>query len=288
MHGSPKKRNNNIIFHQQTVEKTNSRKVTSLRKKAVVTKKKSGGGGSSDNIKKTVDTNIKWELIGASGNYALSIRLQDGQTIIADGGAMAYMDGDIEMETNMGGLGKALGRMFSGEDLFLNHFHGKGKDQQIVFSSPLPSDIIKLDVPEGRSWKLSRGSFLVGTENLEISGKLNIRGLVPFGQDEGLVLTKVTAKKDQGTACAWICSYGHITLHDVPSGKTLMVDNENFLACDVDTEYQLSKVGGVKSLIFGGEGLVMKFKGPCSVYTQSKGIQGLAGALIPYIPVQNA
>ena len=208
--------------------------------------------------------------------------LQEGQKVIADGQAMAYMDGALKMETNMGGVGKAIGRMFSGENLFLNHYIGTGKNQRIVFAAPYPSEIVKIDIEQGKSMKLSRGSFLVGTANMEISGKMNWRALLPVGQDEGLVLTKVTAKDGPGSA--WIASYGQIETHNVPAGSTLLVDNENFLACDVDTSYELTKAGGFKSLVFGGEGFVMKFKGPCKLWTQSKGVGGLAMALAPYIP----
>ena len=246
---------------------------------------RSGGGDTEETS--TAAGEIETRFIGAQGNRSIEFYLQNGQRIIADAGAMAYMDGAIKMETKMGGLGKALGRVFSGEDLFLNHFTGTAAAdgqarQTVAFSVPYPGDIDALTLRNGEAWKLSRGAFLVSTPNVDVSGKLNIRGIIPFGSEEGLVLTKVTATSDN--AKVWIASYGHITRHEIGASESLLVDNENFLACPVDSSYELSKVGGIKSLIFGGEGLAMRFRGPCTVYTQSKGMRSLANALLPYLP----
>ncbi|KAG2490435.1 hypothetical protein HYH03_011071 [Edaphochlamys debaryana] len=197
---------------------------------------------------------------------------------------MAYMDGALKMTTNMGAAGKALGRWFSGEDLFLNHYEGTGPAQLLVLSMPYPGDIVKLDLAPGESWKTSRGALIAATpDTVDVSGSFNARGLLDFGQGEGAVLTKVTAPPN-AAATLWLASYGHIQRHVVPTGRSLLVDNESFLACPLDVGYTVDKVGGFKSLIFGGEGLVMRFQGPCILYTQSKGLQGLASALSQFLP----
>ena len=226
---------------------------------------------------------LEVEYIGADGNKSIAFNLREGEKIIADGNAMAYMDGSLKVETKMGGLGKAIGRALSGENMFLNNYTGTSstRTQRIVLSVPYPGDIMSVRLNEGEVWKLSKGAFLAATDGVEVSGKLNLKGMLKLGSDDGVFLSKVTAKQD---ATVWVASYGHIEKHELPdSSYSMLVDNENFLTSPEGVSYSISKVGGFKSLIFGGEGLAMRFTGPAVLYTQTKGIQGLANALAPYI-----
>jgi uncharacterized protein (TIGR00266 family) len=230
----------------------------------------------------TVD-GVAWQKTGSSGNANVDIFLKSGQSIVADKHAMVYMDGDMQLKTEMGALKKALGRMFSGETAFLSYYSGTNpnKAQCITLGVPVPGDVMYIPLAAGEKWKLSRGSFLAGTNTVTVSGKLNLKGAVGVGQQEGMVLSLVTAEK--GAGGVWVAAYGHIERHDLKEGESLLVDNENFLACPSNVDYNIAGVGGVKSMVFGGEGLAMKFQGPCTLYTQSKGIIALASFLRPYI-----
>jgi uncharacterized protein (TIGR00266 family) len=244
--------------------------------------KQRGGGGSTTGAD---PEKLKWDTIGGAGNRALVLTLYEGDRIVADGNTMAYMDADLKLETNMGKLRKAFGRWLAGEEFFLNFFTGTGPHgQKIVFSTPLPTDVQRLVIEPGQSWKVTRDGFLAGSANLIISGKLNAKGILPFGQEEGFVLTELSAPDDGPAAVAWLAAAGQIEKHEIPEGRAMLVDNENFVACSSKVSYKISKVGGFKSLVFGGEGLAMRFTGPCEVYTQTRGPRGIMREIAKHMP----
>ena len=264
--------------------KKSSKKVTNPKPKhsSKQFNQKKGGGNVLANS--GVANSISWHKTGSIGNYCLNLFLSQNQRVIADGNAMLYMDGAIKYETEMGSAKKAIGRVLSGEKAFMSWYTGtnSNKKQRITLGIPLPGDVMMIPIKANETWKLSSGSFLAGTHNISVSGKLNMKGLFSIGQQEGFVLSTVTAKETDGFI--WVASYGHIEKHDIKEGDTLLIDNEHFLACPKGVDYDLVKVDNMKTLVFGGEGLAMKFKGPCTVYTQSKGVYALARVLYQYLP----
>lgn len=227
--------------------------------------------------------------VGTLGNCFLTVTLAPGQSVLADGGTMIYMDGDVEMQTaatTQGGVGAMFGRWLAGESLFLNQYTNKSAEpKRIALGEAYLHDVVQLDVPPGEagSWKASVGSFLAGTPNLRVSGKLNWRGFFVIGQQEGPVLTKIETL-DAQPGRAYLVSYGHCEKHVLKPGQKLVVDNEHFLACKTDANYEIVKVGSVKSIFFSGEGFAMQFTGPGVVYTQSKGLSRFAHILSRYLP----
>lgn len=227
----------------------------------------------------------KYEILGTHGNAYLRIYLNKDDVIIADGGSMCYMDGSISLTLkkpkHQGGgiVGKVI-KAFSGESFFSSYFVGgdNSKNAVLALSTPLPGDIIALPVKAGETWLLSAGSFLAASSNIKVSGSLKFKGILSWGNDEGMFRTKVTAEEDDGVV--FVESYGHIEKHVLKQDQELKVDNEGFLACMKGTDYTLSKAG--KSALgswFSKEGLVMKFKGPCTLYTQTKGVKQLGDVL---------
>lgn len=276
--GSPKK-----ASRQATKDKKDRQKTATSTKKG---QKK--GGNAPVVMDSGVVNGIKWKKIGSSGNANLDVWLAKDQTIVADKHAMIFMDGDMQLKTELGALKKALGRMFSGETAFLSYYTGTdpSREQRISLGIALPGDVMCIPLEADRSWKLSQGCFVAGTSNVVVSGRLNLKGAIGIGQQEGAFLQTVKAQGSPGAV--WLASYGHIEKHTLQAGQSLLVDNEHFLACSKEVDYTISKVGNVKSLIFGGEGFAMKFSGPCVVYTQSKGVVALAKQLYPYMPKNNS
>lgn len=248
-------------------------KAPKLRKHPLIVK-----GGSNTG---TAQGGMKYNINGSAGNMVLDVFLAKDQVLIADKHAMLFMDGDLKLETEM--KKGAIGRFLSGESGFLSKYTGtnSSKPQRICLGVGIPGDVIMIDVGVGESWKLSRGAFLAGTNDLLVTGKANMIGLVGIGQEEGAVLSYVKAKTVPGTF--WAASYGHIEKHSLKENETMLVDNEHFLACQGTVSYTVNRVGNVKSMLFGGEGFAMKFEGPCTIYTQTKGVRGLAKIIEPYI-----
>ena len=207
----------------------------------------------------------------------LTVNLRSGETIKAEAGAMAYMDGDVQMKTQAsGGFFSGLKRMFTGESFFQNVFTGPGK---VTFSTQLPGDIVDFDVQVGEGWVTQADAYMASDESLEVSSKWG--GFKAIFGGEGAFLTHVSAKTDNGKL--FLAGYGFIKKHDLQPGQELVVDTGIFFATQDTTNFKTSKVGGMKSFFFGGEGLVMRFTGPGIVYTQSRSYGDLISNILSKI-----
>jgi uncharacterized protein (TIGR00266 family) len=270
---------------------------TGLTTKTKHTIKKQIGEGNTiiGIVDRGVTEGIKWAKTGAVGNTCLNIYLANDQVIFADGGNMLFMDGNINLETRMSSKGKktgmlktlkkAVGRAVSNENVFLNYYTGtdSSKEQRVCFGQALPGEFCILDLSQDEAWKLNHGAFVAGTKNIVVSGRFNWRGLIPVGQDAGAFVTTVKAK--DGTGSAWLAAYGTIEKHDIKSGESLIVNNEHFLACPSSVNYNITRVGkNYKSMLLSGEGFAMEFTGPCTIYTQTKGMMRLAREIDQYLP----
>lgn len=245
-----------------------------------VAKKTAGGDGDGD-----VGPRLRFEVSGPQGDRTLTVKLAKGESVLADGGTLAYCDGEVAVTTAAGSLKRLFGRALAGESAFQNTYTGTSDmgDQAVTFAAVVPGDIVELRLAPGEALKLTRGAFLAGTPNVEVTGTLNMRGLLGVGQQEGVVISLVKAPADRG-AVVLATGFGSVTRHEVAAGRSLVVNNERFFACDSRVSYTISKMGNVKSFLFGGEGFVMRFTGPCVVWTQSHGVAQFATALAEYMP----
>jgi len=222
----------------------------------------------------TTPDGIKWKKTGSGGDEALDIYLAKDQTIVADKHSLNFMHGEIHFDTKMDKFTKAIGRMFSGETAFLNYLTGTDatKLQRVNLGMSVTGEIVYLPIPFGKKWRVSKGSFLAGTKNTVVSSSTKIK-LGGMFSGEGFVLSELSSK--EGDSGAWITSYGHIEKHVLNTDEVLYVNNNLFLASDINVNFSMKMIGNLKSKLSGGEGLVMKFTGPCEFYTQSKDISGL-------------
>jgi uncharacterized protein (TIGR00266 family) len=218
-----------------------------------------------------------YKIGGIDGFAELTVDLGDGQPIKAEGGVMSHMDGTVEMETKSGGFMKGLKRSMSGESFFQNTFTGPGK---ITFAPSLPGDIIPLEINPGPGWIMQKDAYLASSPDVEVSSKFG--GMKSMFGGEGAFLTHLST--ETSTGLAFLGGYGAIVKHEVPAGKEFVVDNGIFFATEATTQFKTSKVGGKKSFMFGGEGLVMRFFGPCTVFTQSRGQRSLAQYIMGMMP----
>ena len=232
----------------------------------------------------------RYEVRGGPAFAEVVVTLAKGQKIVADGGALQWLRSPVlRGEWQLGGVLKAIGRALGGESLTQNVYEvdpaaPEGATGQVCFASPFPGDALCVTLREGVPWTLSRGAYLASSPNVRVSGKLNWRGLLPFGQEEGAVLPTVVAK--DGPGCVFVGAYGGHQVHDLRDGETLMVDNGLFLAADGDgAQYELVKMGRtLMSSFLGGEGLGMMFRGPCRVHTQSRNFNDLVAQVAYRLP----
>lgn len=226
---------------------------------------------------------IKYEIEG--GNLPVVICYPEAnQTLCTESGAMSWMSPNMKMETNAGGgLGKAIGRLFSGESIFLNEYTAEGGAGMIAFASRFPGSIIPYKVSAGRSIIVQKRGFLAMEKGLDLSiyfqKKLG-RGL--FG-GEGFIMQKIS-----GDGMVFIEIDGHCKEYDLAVGQSIIVDTGYLAAMEETCTMDIQAVKGVKNVFFGGEGLFhTRITGPGKVYIQSMPLVDVANALTPYLSINS-
>ena len=211
----------------------------------------------------------------------LTIELDPGESIKAETGAMVAQAG-VGMTTGMGGGGLFGGirRMMGGESFFLNTFTGEANGGWVSLAPPSPGDLGSFDLEPGKNLFIQGSSFLACTENVETDTKF--QGFRGFFSGESLFFVRAYAERGMGTV--YYNSYGAIKQVPVTPDQELVVDTGHLVAFTDDVEYSIGKVGGIGSLIAGGEGLVMKFRGNGQVWIQSRNLASLADKLTPFLP----
>ncbi|ONN26691.1 hypothetical protein XJ44_07410 [Thermosipho affectus] len=196
------------------------------------------------------------------GSYAiLFAHLDPGETVIGESGAMVSISGNVDIKTTTGGVFKALKRAFlGGEHIFLNKYTAKNKST-ILFAPRLPGDIDVIDL-NGTVF-LQSTSYLASEENIDLDTKFG--GFKTFFSGEGFFLLKLS-----GIGKVAISSFGAIFKITLQPVEKLTVDTGHVVAFDETVKYSVRTFGGIKSTIFGGEGLVVDFEGPGNVYIQTR------------------
>lgn len=200
-------------------------------------------------------------------SYSLLVtRLEAGEKITAEAGAMTYMDPDIEVQTTMRerGFFSTLGlKLFGGQSFFVNHYTGPG---EIAFVSAPVGDIEKIDVKTGNGMIIQKSAYVASTGDLDLDVKWEgfTKGL--FGQ--GLFMLRVHGEGD-----LFINTFGAIDRHTLKEGESLVVDNFHLVGFDETCSYRVTGFGGLKETILSGEGFVTHITGPGEVFIQTKNMR---------------
>ena len=226
---------------------------------------------------------IKYEIEG--GNLPVAICYpEQGQTICTQRGAMSWMSPNMVMETNSGGgIKKALGRLLSGDSIFMNEYTPASGQGVIAFASALPGTIIPFELNNDALIVQKRG-FMAMEKGLELSmyfqKKLG-RGL--FG-GEGFIMQRIS-----GTGTVFVEIDGYCKEYELKAGESIVADTGYLAAMSETCTMDIQPVQGAKNIFFGGEGLFNTvISGPGKVWLQSMPIMNLAEALTPYIQVQSS
>ena len=222
---------------------------------------------------------IKYEIEG--GNLPVVICYPEvGQTLCTQSGAMSWMSPNMNMETNSGGgLKKALGRLISGDSIFMNEYTPIGGSGMIAFASSFPGTIIAVHVTPGNGIIVQKSGFLAMEKGLDLSVYLQKRFGSGFFGGEGFVMQKIS-----GNGLAFIEIDGYCKEYELMAGESIVVDT-GYLAAMSDTcTMDIQSVKGVKNALFGGEGLFnTRVTGPGKVYIQSMPVINTAQRLEPFI-----
>lgn len=212
-------------------------------------------------------------------SYSLAIvSLGAGESIQAESGAMVSMSANIDIDTGMkGGLLGAITRsVLGGETLFANTFTSKDGPGEITLAPALPGDITSLTLGGGTLYVQS-GSFLASDPSIGLDVKWG--GARTFFGSEGLFLLRAS-----GRGPVLLCSYGAIHKVALDGRRPYICDTGHVVAFTQGLDFNVRKVGGWKSTLLSGEGLVCEFRGAGDLYLQTRSTQAFLSWLIPRIP----
>lgn len=215
---------------------------------------------------------MKYEIRYKPSYSLLVASLDIGESITADAGSMTYMQPTIDVKTRQrekGFLGSLGISLIGGQSFFVNDFTAIRGPGSAAFSAAPLGDIETLEVRTDRGFIIQKSSYVASQQgvSLDIQWQGFTKGL--FGQ--GLFMIKVT-----GTGLLFINTFGALDHHTLAPGETLIVDNHHLVAFSDTCQYKVTKFGGLKETILGGEGFVTEITGPGEVYLQTKNLRELA------------
>lgn len=185
----------------------------------------------------------------------------------------------METTTN-GGIGKAFGRMFSGEHMFQNIYTAQGGPGMIAFASSFPGSVRAFQIAPGQEMILQKSAFLAGEMGIELSVFFNKKFSSGLFGGEGFIMQKVS-----GHGIVFTEFDGHVIEYELQPGQQIVVDTGHLAAMTATCSMEIKSVPGVKNMLFGGEGIFNTvITGPGRVWLQTMPISNVAGALRPYIP----
>ncbi len=199
----------------------------------------------------------------------LVVNLEQGEKITAESGALTYMDPNIKVHTRKRekSLLRSLGlAVFGRQSFWVNDYTASNDPGEVAFVSAPVGDIETLEVKPNKGYIIQKTAYIASTENVNLDVKWEgfTKGL--FGQ--GLFMIKVT-----GDGTLFINTFGAIDKHTLESGQTLIVDNFHLVAFSDTCTYKVTKFGGLKETLLGGEGLVTRITGPGDIYIQTKNLR---------------
>ena len=224
---------------------------------------------------------MKYKLIGQTVPV-VEMNLSKGEVIYTQRGGMAYQTEGISMSTNArGGIMKSLGRMFSGESMFMANYTAEKDDVTIAFASTVPGSVVPVDMndyPNG--FIMQKGAFLCAENSINTSVAFSKKFSAGLFGGEGFILQKA-----EGKGMVFLEVDGDVIEKELAQGEVLKVDTGNVVAFENSVSYEIETVKGLGNIFLGGEGLFLtKLVGPGKVILQSQNFGDFANKIIPYIP----
>lgn len=202
-----------------------------------------------------------------------------------ESGSMVWMSENMQMETNAGGsIGKAFGRMFSGESMFQNVYTAQGGPGLIAFGSSFSGSIRPVMITPDKPVVCQKTAFLASEMGVNLDIHFQQKLSAGFFGGEGFIMQRLS-----GQGMAFLEIDGFAVEYDLAPGQSMIVDTGNLAMMDITCQIQIQQVRGVKNVLFGGEGLFnTKVTGPGHIVLQTMTISRLAGTLAPFFSSGNS
>jgi uncharacterized protein (TIGR00266 family) len=211
-------------------------------------------------------------------SYSLAVaKLTPNERIRAEAGAMVSMSSSVNVETKAeGGFLKSLGRaVLGGESFFQNFFVASAQGGEVTLAPELPGDMMLIELRNQRLM-IQAGSYVASENGVELTAKVSVKA---FMSTEGISMLEAS-----GTGKLLVSSYGAIFDRSIQTGEKYIVDTSHLVAFDAGMGVTPKTVGGFKSTLFSGEGLVVELTGPGMLYMQTRSPQALINWIIPQLP----
>lgn len=213
-------------------------------------------------------------------SYSLArVTLAPNEEIRVEGGAMVTMSDGMTVETKMsgGGLLKSLARsVLGGESFFVNTYRAPGQGGEITLASALPGDLSVLDM-QNDALMLQSGAFVASAMSVSVDASWG--GAKTFFASEGLVMLKAS-----GAGPLLLSSYGAIHDMTLAAGQKLTVDTGHLVAFTQNMGFKVRRVGGIKSTLLSGEGLVVDLTGPGRLLIQTRSTDAFVSWIAGKLP----
>lgn len=224
---------------------------------------------------------MKYQVIGDTMPAVEVTFDQAGESMYTQSGGMAWMSEGVAMDSNMrGGLGKSLGRMFSGESIFMATYKAERPGASIAFASTVAGEVLPVDIGACGGLIAQKGAFLCAEQTVELSIALTKKLSAGLFGGEGFILQDI-----HGTGMVFLEIDVNKVEKVLAPGEVLKVDTGNVVAFEKTVNYEIETVKGLKNIFFGGEGLFLtKLTGPGRVILQTQNFNEFAGRIISMMP----
>ncbi len=221
---------------------------------------------------------MKVEILYKPSYSMADVNLNSGETIIVESGSMVGMSADLQVDTGMkGGLFQSLARsVLGGESFFMGTYKAGVKGGKIQVAPTLPGDVFTMELT-GETYLVQSGSFLASSEGVNTDTKWS--GAKTFFGGEGLIMLRCS-----GSGTLILSSYGAIHEINLAAGEVYTVDTGHLVAFTEKIGFKVRTIGGLKTTILGGEGLVIDLTGPGKVLMQTRSVGAFLNWLLPRLP----
>ncbi len=225
---------------------------------------------------------MRVEILFRPSYSVAKVLLDPNEGVVAESGAMVGMSTDLQVETKMrGGLLQSLARsVLGGESFFVNTYRASSRGGELLLAPTLPGDVFAMEMG-GETYLVQSGSFLASSESVVTDTKWS--GARTFFGGEGLIMLRCS-----GTGTLVLSSYGAIHELTLAVGETYTVDTGHLVAFSEKMSFKVRAIGGLKTTVLGGEGLVVDLTGPGKVLLQTRSEGAFLNWLLPKIPKRSS
>ena len=224
---------------------------------------------------------MRYQIIGSTMPAVEVVFDAPGESMYTQSGGMAWMSEGITMDSNMkGGLGKSIGRMFSGESLFMATYRAERAGTMVAFASTVAGEVLPVDVGQNGGLICQKGAFLCAQETVNLNVTFTKKLSAGFFGGEGFILQDIS-----GTGMVFLEIDGNRVVKNLAPGEVLKVDTGNVVAFERSVRYEIETVKGLKNIFLVGEGLFLtKLTGPGAVILQTQNFNEFAGRIVGMMP----